>query len=89
MRNTNLSKRIKALEHAARGKAPCTFDQHRDLLLEILHRRAVPLPPLDGVDLPATADLWAGDGTREGRSFVMHTGEVVTGEQLAERHGPG
>ena len=61
---TSLSKRIKALEDAARGREPCTFEQHRGLLLEILQRRAVPLPPLEGVDLPATADLWAGDGAR-------------------------
>ena len=35
MRKTNLSARIKALEGAARCPEPCTYEQHRDLLLEI------------------------------------------------------
>jgi hypothetical protein len=83
MRKTNLIARIKALEDAARCPEPCTYEQHRDLLLEILQRRAVPLPPLDDVDLLRTANLWASDVSCKTRSFILLSGEVVTSENLA------
>ena len=48
MSKAKLRNRIKALEDASRGINPCTHEQHRDLLLQPLQRRAMPLPQLDG-----------------------------------------
>ena len=57
------------------------------LLLQrkILRRRAIPLPPLDGVDLDATAELWARGNERRG--FVMDDGAIRTAAELAGTTG--
>jgi len=81
----NLRRRLEALESALRPRAEPFADPRYAVALhrEILHRRAIPLPPLDGVDLDATAALWARGGERRG--FVMINGAVRTAEELAGR----
>jgi len=78
----NLRRRVEALEAAHRPRADPFADPRYAVALhrEILERRAIPLPPLDGVDLDATAALWAQGG--EGRGFVMDDGTVQTAAEL-------
>jgi hypothetical protein len=64
------------------------FEDPRDALglyREVLDRRAIPLPPLDGVDLDATAELWSRGG--EWAGFVMDDGIVRTAVELAGKGG--
>ena len=65
----SLRRRLEALEAALLPRP-----EPYEVALEraILERRAIPLPPLDGVDLDATAELWARGGGRCG--FVMADG---------------
>lgn len=62
-----LRRRVAALEAVLRPRGEPFAGPRYSVALEreILERRAVPLPPLDGVDLGATAELWArpGNGT--------------------------
>jgi hypothetical protein len=79
----NLRRRVEALEAALRPRAEPFADPRYAVALErqILEWRAIPLPPLDGVDLDATAALWARGG--DGRGFVMDDGSVRTAAELA------
>jgi hypothetical protein len=79
----NLRRRVEALEAALLPRAEPFADPRYAVALEreILERRAIPLPPLDGVVLDATAALWARGG--EGRGFVMADGTVRTAAELA------
>jgi hypothetical protein len=83
----NLRRRLEALESAVRPRAEPFADPQYAVALhrEILQRRAIPLPPLDGVDLDATAALWARGG--DGRGFVMEDGAVRTAAELVGRTG--
>ena len=83
----SLHRRLKALESALLPRAEPFADPGYAVLLkrEILRRRAIPLPPLDGVDLDATAELWA--RRTERRGFVMDDGTVRTAAELAVRIG--
>jgi len=83
----NLRRRVEALESALHPRVEPFADPRYAVALhrEILQRRAIPLPPLDGVDLDATAALWARGGER--RDFVMDDGTVRTAAELAAQHG--
>ena len=83
----NLRRRLEGLESALRPRAEPFADPRYAVALEreILERRAIPLPPLDGVDLDATAALWARGGERRG--FVMEDGAVRAAAELAGQDG--
>jgi hypothetical protein len=72
----DLRRRVAALEAALAARDEPFADPAYAVALEreILGRRLIPLPPLDGVDLDATAVLWARGGDRCG--FVMDDGSV-------------
>ena len=79
----NLRRRVEALETALRPRAEPFADPAYAVAMhrEILERRLIPLPPLNGVDVDATAALWARGG--EGCGFVMEDGTVRTAAELA------
>lgn len=78
----DLSNRLKALEAAAGVSAEPYADPAYAVALElaILRDRLIPLPPLDAVDIDATAERWARDGERSG--FVMLDGSTKTAAEL-------
>jgi hypothetical protein len=85
----DLRRRVAALEAALAARDEPFADPAYAVALEreILGRRLVPLPPLDGVDLDATAALWARGGERRG--FVVGDGAVRTPRSWPRKRGVG
>jgi hypothetical protein len=83
--NASIHQRLAALEDRLgwQSQRP-TRDERAGFYAELLKRRAVPLPPLDDVDIGATATLWAGDDGGVGRHdvFVRLDGARVAGAAL-------
>ena len=82
----NLRRRLEALESALIPRdEPFADPRYAEALhREILQRQAIPLPPLDGVDLDATARLWA---RGRDRGFVMTGGGTCDADELFRRAG--